>query len=96
MSMTTTDIEPSLLVQMREGSEPVIAKTERGYQRGVRSKGLWTLGCCLGRMTITEEGEVYHSMLGSVPVWTVTELAIDIAKEQGALDLKREALAQLS
>ncbi len=80
-AMTTDDIHPSVIVEIRTNSEPVMMDCrEAGLCRGVRGLTLYNLGAVLGRLSITEGGQVYHSMLGSVPTWNREELEGQIAK----------------
>lgn len=90
--MTTADIEPAILAALREGAEPVIAKTVTGYKPGVRSEGLYAVFGALGRMTVTDDGEVYHSMLGSVPVYTQAEMVEAIKKAEDDVQAMKVAL----
>ncbi len=96
MSMTALDIDPAILADIRANSEPVIVDTEHGWRRGVRGRGLYGMGHVLGRMTITDEGEVYHSMLGSRPTYTKAELERKCEDVESELDYLGEGLESLN
>lgn len=91
--MTTLDIEPSMLAQIRDGAEEVVVDTEDGYRRGVRSKGFFTLGPCLGRITICDNGEAYHSMIGARPTFSRAEFEAKIASAEAELVYMKESLS---
>ncbi len=78
--MTTQDIDPAILASIREGAEQVIVDTDEGWRLGVRGQGLFAMGSCLGRLTITEDDRVYHSMLGSRPTFTRQEALDEVGK----------------
>lgn len=78
-NMTTQDITPSILANIRDGAEPVIVDTEAGWRMGVRGKGCYVLGNALGRMTVTEDDQVFHSMLGSRPTFSRREALDEVA-----------------
>lgn len=89
--MTTQDINPEIIASIREGAESVLVDTEEGWRIGVRSKGIYRMGACLGRMTITEDDQVFHSMVGSRPTFTRQEALDEIARlEDRAAEMDRE------
>ncbi len=73
--MTTTDIAPSVLASVRDTPhERVVVKTRtNGWQLGRRYEARIMLYNALGRLTITDTDEVYHSMLGSVLTYNLAE-----------------------
>lgn len=88
--MTTADIEPTQLATIRGGTfERVVVQTrERGWQLGRRYDALYMAYNCIGRFTITDNDEVYHSMLGAVPTYNAVELgAAQKAAQEQADDL---------
>ncbi len=68
----------------------------QGWRRGVRGRGLYAIGSCLGRLTITDEGEVYHSLMGSRPTYTRAELESKCEDVEAELDYLGEGLEGLN
>lgn len=71
--MTTTDLDLAITAKIRANAEPVIVDTQEGWRTGVRGCDLFTMGCMIGRLTITEDDQVFHSMLGSRPTFNREE-----------------------
>ena len=78
MPLTADRIDPAIIAAIRADCERVVAKTDTGFKLGVRGKHLFGIGACLGRMTLTDDGEAYHSMVGSVPVYNRDELMAEV------------------
>lgn len=93
--MNISDFLPEDLAKMREEAERVIVLTPNGHELGFRSKGMWSLGNCLGTMSITDSGLVYHSMLGSTKVWNKQELQLDRARQIAEIEILQKMLDKL-
>lgn len=95
MPLTADRLDPAIIAQIRANAERVVAKTDHGYQPGVRGRDLFTMMGCMGYITLTDEGEVYHSMVGSVPVFNREELDVEITRarvEVNALNAASEMM----
>ncbi len=86
-------LDPATLAEIRNGAERVVVQTrEKNYQLGVRSVN--QIGI-LGRMSVTDTGEVYHGMVGRGPSFSCDQAVVEIARlEDQTADL-RAALAKL-
>lgn len=95
MSLTTDRIEPTMLAAILKEAEPVIVDTESGWQFGRRSQGIYTMFNCMGRITVTEKDEVYHSMVGSRPTYSRVEMVAKIDEIRTRLAAMDAALTLL-
>ena len=77
--MTTDDIDLTTLAKIRNNSEPVIVDTSEGWRIGIRGFDLFAFGSCLGRLTITEDNQVFHSMMGSRPTFNREEAYSEVS-----------------
>lgn len=60
--MTTKDIHPDTIKRVVTSGEPVIVETQTGWRIGRRSHlPILAMGC-LARVTVTEEGELFHGL----------------------------------
>lgn len=88
---------PEDLAHIRDGGEPVVVEIAPGiYRAGMRGKGLYRMGACIGSLTATEDDEVFHSMMGAKPTFDATQLAAEIAKTEAKLTALRAAQLSLS
>jgi hypothetical protein len=94
-NMKLEDFSPEDRSKLGVFAERVLIKTNKGYELGNRSAGIWNVGSCLGRMTVTDSEEVYHSMFGSVPTWNIKELDTVILEKQTELDALKENRTKL-
>lgn len=71
--MTLDILPPDVLAKIRANSEPVIVDTEAGWRTGVRGLDIFSMGNCFGSFTITEDDQVFHSMIGNRPTFNREE-----------------------
>ncbi len=81
--MTTDDIDPTILAKIRANAEAVIVDTQDGWRLGVRGLDTFIMGNCFGRLTITEDDQVFHSMVGSRPTYNLEEAYNQVADLAG-------------
>lgn len=93
--MTTADLDPKTVASIRANGERVIVDTDAGWRTGVRGRDIFSIGMCFGRMTITEDDQVFHDMIGNRPTYSREEAWAEIARLEGCIEDIHQTLNRL-
>jgi len=66
--------------KVKENYEDVVILLDNGFEKAIRGFDTFTVGCGMGRMTVTPDKKWYHSMMGSRPTFNKQELLDKINK----------------